>query len=95
VPCRHTAVFGDIKKNEKGDLAMILKEVLSKLSRLLDDPDYNYIIHTFTKYRTDEPHIHWFLQIVPRILTPAGFELGSGFRINPSIPEDDARLLKE
>ncbi len=95
LPCRHNAVFGDIKENEKEDLAMILKEILSKLYRLLDDPDYNYIIHTFTRHRTNEPHIHWFLQIVPRLLTPAGFELGSGFRINPSIPEEDARQLKE
>lgn len=95
LPHRHTAVFGDIKEYEKEDLALILKEILSRLSRLLDDPDYNYIIHTFTRYRINEPHIHWFLQIVPRLLTPAGFELGSGFRINPSIPEDDANLLKD
>ncbi len=94
LPCRHTAVFGDIKEYEKEDLALILKDILSRLSSLLEDPDYNYIIHTFTRYRTNEPHIHWFLQIVPRLLTPAGFELGSGFRINPSIPEVDARELK-
>jgi UDPglucose--hexose-1-phosphate uridylyltransferase len=95
LPCRHTALFGNIRENEKEDLAMILKKILSKLCSLLNDPDYNYIIHTFTRYRADEPHIHWFLQIVPRLLTPAGFELGSGFHINPSIPEDDARKLKE
>ena len=95
LPLRHTAVFGDIKDGEKEDFASILKTTLSKLYRLLEDPDYNYIIHSFSRYRANEPHIHWFLQIVPRLLTPAGFELGSGFRINPSIPEDDARLLKE
>lgn len=95
LPRRHTAVFEDIKESEKEDLADILKVIIGKMYFKLDDPDYNYIIHSFTRFRASEPHLHWFVQIVPRLLTAAGFELGSGFSINPSIPEEDARLLRE
>lgn len=95
IPRRHTAVFGDIIDNEKEDLAKILRDILKKLYYLLNDPDYNFIIHSYTRFRANEPHLHWFLQIVPRLLTPAGFEMGSGFNINPSIPEEDAELLRK
>ena len=40
-----------------------------------------------------EDYYHWHLQIIPRLTTTAGFEMGSGIHINPSLPEADARLL--
>lgn len=95
IPLRHSSVFSDISDGEKEDLAKILKDILSKLYRLLKNPDYNYIIHSYTRFRANEPHLHWYLQIVPRLSTPAGFEMGSGFNINPSIPEKDADLLRD
>ena len=61
----------------------------------LKDPDYNYVINTCTQYKADEPHLHWYLQIKPRFTTIAGFEIGSGIRINPSNPEMNAAFLKE
>ncbi|HEX2957769.1 MAG TPA: galactose-1-phosphate uridylyltransferase [Chitinispirillaceae bacterium] len=94
LPRRHTAVFGDINEDEKKDTALILQEILHRIYITLDDPDYNYIIHSFTRFKAEEPHLHWFIRIVPRLLTPAGFELGSGFMVNPSIPEEDAELLR-
>jgi UDPglucose--hexose-1-phosphate uridylyltransferase len=94
LPFRHTAVFGDIYEDEKEDMSLILKEVLHRMYIKLNDPDYNYIIHSFTRFKADEPHLHWFIRIIPRYLTPAGFELGSGFMVNPSIPEEDAELLR-
>jgi UDPglucose--hexose-1-phosphate uridylyltransferase len=94
LPRRHTAVFGDIDADEKMDLALLLQDLLRKMYYKLNDPDYNYVIHSFTRFKTNEPHLHWFVKIVPRRLTPAGFELGSGFRVNPSIPEEDAELLR-
>lgn len=94
LPRQHTAVFGDINKDEKIDLALILQKVLHRMYIALDDPDYNYAIQSFTRFKSEEPHLHWFVRIVPRRLTPAGFELGSGFMVNPSIPEEDAELLR-
>jgi UDPglucose--hexose-1-phosphate uridylyltransferase len=31
---------------------------------------------------------------MPRLTTPAGFEIGSGVTINPSLPEVDAAFLR-
>ncbi len=39
-------------------------------------------------------HLHWFLRIVPRLTVQAGFEVGAGMNINPSLPESDAAYLR-
>jgi UDPglucose--hexose-1-phosphate uridylyltransferase len=94
LPRRHTAVFDGINEEEKMDMTQILLEILRRMYIKLNDPDYNYVIHSFTHFKAEEPHLHWFVRIIPRLLTPAGFELGSGFMVNPSIPEKDAELLR-
>jgi UDPglucose--hexose-1-phosphate uridylyltransferase len=94
LPKRHAADFGSVIDAEKSDLAAILQESLSRLHRKLGDPDYNYVILSAARYRADEPQLHWYLEIRPRLTTQAGFEIGSGISINPSIPEDDAAFLR-
>jgi UDPglucose--hexose-1-phosphate uridylyltransferase len=93
MPKEHQADFGKISDKEKSELAKMLKEILTKLHKKLDDPDYNYIINTAGRYEADEPHLHWNLEIRPRLTKNAGFEIGSGISINPSFPEDDAEFL--
>jgi UDPglucose--hexose-1-phosphate uridylyltransferase len=94
MPVKHKADFGDLSDTEKMDLASALKTILDRLYDKLNDPDYNYIINTCAQYRAKEPQLHWYLQILPRLMTRAGFEIGSGININPSIPEEDAKFLK-
>lgn len=94
VPRRHRADFGSVSDREKGDLARALGEVLRRLHDRLDDPDYNYVLNTSPRFKAGEPQLHWYLQIRPRLTTRAGFEIGSGISINPSLPEDDAALLR-
>ncbi len=95
VPRRHQADFGQISDEEKADLAHALHHVLGKLTDRLNDPDYNYVINTSARFRSDEPQLHWYLQILPRLTTRAGFEIGSGISINPSLPEADAEFLTD
>jgi UDPglucose--hexose-1-phosphate uridylyltransferase len=95
MPKQHKADFGDISATEKHDLASALRNVLARLHSGLNDPDYNYIINTSARFRAREPQLHWYLQIRPRLMTIAGFEIGSGININPSVPEEDAAFLKE
>jgi hypothetical protein len=45
--------------------------------------------------KANEPQLHWYLQIRPRLTTQAGFEIGSGISINPSLPETDADFLNK
>lgn len=94
LPKRHAADFGSLYDAEKEDLAMILRTLLANLHDRLEDPDYNYIINTSAQFRANEPQLHWYFQIRPRLTTPAGFEIGSGISINPSLPETDAAFLR-
>jgi UDPglucose--hexose-1-phosphate uridylyltransferase len=91
---RHEADFLTISDEEKEDLADALRHALGRLRETLHDPDYNYALNTWARYRAQEPQLHWYLQIRPRLMTPAGFEIGSGMSINPSIPEEDAAFLR-
>ncbi|MDJ0510981.1 MAG: DUF4931 domain-containing protein, partial [Crocosphaera sp.] len=95
MPKNHQADFGSITPEEKTAFAAILKDSLSRLYHKLNNPDYNYVINTAARYKAEEPQLHWYCQIRPRLTTPAGFELGSGISINPSIPEVDAAFLRD
>lgn len=94
IPRRQQADFGAITETEKEYLAYSLQNCLQKLHQVLDNPDYNYIINTAARYKADEPHLSWYVQIRPRLITPAGFEIGSGMLVNPSLPEHDASRLR-
>jgi UDPglucose--hexose-1-phosphate uridylyltransferase len=96
IPKRHRADFGRIASHELAPLAVNLRAVLLDFKHELGHPDYNFIIHSAAGHpdRAGEAE-HWFLQIRPRLTTPAGFEIGSGIHINPSLPERDARRLRQ
>lgn len=102
LPKEHSADFVRISPERQADLASLLKITLTKLSRVLNDPPYNTILHTapFRRpragyWRTIDEDFHWHLEIMPRLTRVAGFEWGSGFYINPTSPEEAARFLKE
>ncbi len=62
----------------------MLKKTLRKLEIGLEDPPYNYIIHSAPFNAGELPHYRWHIEIFPRLAGVAGFEWGSGFYINPS-----------
>jgi UDPglucose--hexose-1-phosphate uridylyltransferase len=94
MPRDHCADFGCVTDREKADLSGALLDVLKRMRSRLGNPDYNYVVNTAARYRAREPHLHWFVQVRPRLTERAGFELGSGMSINPSIPEEDAAFLR-
>ncbi len=101
LPKRHSCDFGTISQQEAHGLAYALKQTLLKLRVALSDPPFNFLIHTapFRRPRvgywaTIQQDFHWHLEIVPRVTRQAGFEEGSGFYINPILPEEAASVLK-
>jgi UDPglucose--hexose-1-phosphate uridylyltransferase len=94
-PRRHMASFGEIRPEELADMARILRLVLAKLYFGLGNPDFNYIIRTAPSQSRYVRYYHWYLTIVPRLTKSAGFELGSGIFINPTIPEANAEFLRD
>ncbi len=94
VPRRQQSDFGAISDQEKHALARLLPDILGRLRTVLNDPHYNYVIRSASRYRADEPQLQWYLEIRPRLSTRAGFELGTGMRVNPALPEDNAAALR-
>lgn len=95
LPKDHHASFGSISMEDSKRFAAILKNTLSKISSKLNDPDYNFVIHTAPVKDEGEDYYHWHLQIIPRLTTTAGFEMGSGMYINVSLPEETAQFMRE
>jgi len=95
IPKEHQASFGLISMEDSKRFAKVLKTTLWKLYSKLNNPDYNYVIHTAPIKDEGEDYYHWHLQIIPRLTTPAGFEMGSGIYINVSLPEETAQFLRE
>ncbi|TAN61457.1 galactose-1-phosphate uridylyltransferase [bacterium] len=94
LPKRHSATFADITEAEIQDFARQLKETLLKFYIGLDDPDYNYVIRSSRPADAGNVYSHWYLSIIPRLSSVAGFELGSGIYLNASVPEETAPYLK-
>ena len=94
-PRRHTPSFGEISDMEIKDLSRHLKTVLGKLRTGLDNPNFNYTIRSVPVREKGTEYFHYFLNIVPRIANPAGFELGTGIFINASTPEECAEFLRQ
>ena len=95
LPKRHEANFGNITESEVRNFARILRDILHRMYKTLDDPPYNFMLHTAPTYGEGEIYYHWHLEIVPRLTKVAGFEWGSGFYINPTPPEEAAKFLKQ
>lgn len=102
LPKKHACDFTSLDIASRASLANILKIALSKLKKGLNDPPYNYVLHTapFKRQKTGywksiDHDYHWHIEIMPRLTRVAGFEWGTGFYICPLSPEDAARFLRE
>jgi len=94
-PKEHHAYFERIKDKEKDQLAEALKIALSKLYKGLNDPAYNFFIHTAPCDGKNYDHYHWHFEILPKTSIWAGFELGTGIEISTIEPEKAAEYLRE
>ena len=96
LPRQHDASFPVLTDiGELKDLASTLKDTLQRLNRALDRPPFNFVIHTAPVSDGEVEYYHWHLEITPTLTRVAGFEIGSGFHINPTPPEDAAQYLRE
>ena len=93
-PKKHSSNFEKIGEKEKIKLAEAFKVAMTKLSRALDDPPYNFYLHT-SPVKGKYPHYHWHFTILPKTQTPAGFELGTRMEISTIEPEKAAEYLRK
>ncbi|MEI8017172.1 MAG: galactose-1-phosphate uridylyltransferase [Schlesneria sp.] len=95
LPKEQSSHFENISSKSIDELGHVLKTVLGKQERALDDPPYNYVLHSAPFDQPELPHYRWHFEIFPRLTRVAGFEWGSGFYINPVYPEEAARRLRD
>ena len=100
MPRLHLPKFSETPDNLLPPLAEICRSVVAGLKNLLPKVNYNLILHTAPVHSGDDSSrvsdaYHWHFEIIPRIGTKAGFEIGSGFYINSILPEDAAKKLRE
>lgn len=95
LPKQHSSQYENIPRQGVKELGTVLRQTLGRLELALDDPPYNYVIHTAPLNAGELAHYHWHIEIFPRLTRVAGFEWGSGFYINPVPPEEAAAFLRE
>jgi UDPglucose--hexose-1-phosphate uridylyltransferase len=95
-PSFHQGSFGDLADEEVDDLACILIRTLTAIRAACGDPDFNLVMYSApTNGGHTDQVFHWHIKILPKLATPAGFEIGSAMSINTVPPEDAAAALRK
>jgi UDPglucose--hexose-1-phosphate uridylyltransferase len=95
MPKEHSASFTKLTEQQHHQFAAIVKETMLRIQICLNDPPYNYLMHTAPCEQDDEGRFHWHLELAPRLAIAAGFEMGTGIYINVTPPELAAQYLRE
>ncbi len=93
LPRHHGSSFSTVASNTLPALAELLRAVVRAINDALDYPPYNLMLHTVVE--EGRPDYHWHLELLPRLTNQAGFDWGTGFFVNPTLPEDAVRFLRE
>ncbi len=94
IPKRHASSFKTVDAEEIKHLAAHIKLLMGKMDGLLREPPYNLVLHTAPTGLAELEHYHWHVEIIPKLAEVAGFEWGTGFYINPTVPEQVAEHLR-
>ncbi|HSI85438.1 MAG: DUF4931 domain-containing protein [Candidatus Methylacidiphilales bacterium] len=101
-PRRQSPDFHTVDGHEMVLLADAVKNALSRLKIALGTPNYNMIVYTAPVRRprknywsTIDFDFRWHIEILPRLTGIAGFEFGTGFFINTTLPEEAAQYLRQ
>ena len=94
-PKKHLAYFERIKEEEKSQLAEAFQKALNKIYKALNNPAYNFYLHTAPCDGKKHNYYHWHWTILPRTATWAGFEIGTRMEISTIEPEKAAQYLRK
>lgn len=95
VPKRHQCAYEMIEGDQAKALAAVFRRTLRRLNLALENPPFNFIVHSAPFSERAADFFHWHIEIMPKLTKVAGFEWGSGFYINPTPPEESAKYLRE
>lgn len=94
-PKKHLSYFEKITENQKEELAEAFKMALKKLYKGLNNPPYNFYLHSAPCDNKNYDYYHWHWTILPKTATWAGFEIGTRMEISTIKPEKAAIYLRK
>ncbi len=94
LPRRHSASLADEDRPTVNQFTEVLQECLRRIASCLNNPPYNFTLHTAPINQDRERDFHWHMAIMPRLTIAAGFEMGTGIFINVTGPEEAAKHLR-
>ncbi len=94
IPKRHVSTMPLLNQNELEALVSIFRDMIKRVQSLRDGISFNVC---FQEEAKSFPNglFHWYIKILPRIGTLAGFEQGTRCFINPVIPEFAAEFYRK
>jgi len=102
VPKEPNPYFENLSPKDREALSEVMVKVFASLYVGLNDPSYNYYILSAPCDDTSSVREHkgyknfrWHIQVMPRLNTWGGFEMGTGLEITTALPEDSAAFLRE
>ncbi len=95
VPKRHQCAYEMIEPEQLKALSATFRRTLRRLNLALENPPFNFIVHSAPFQEGAADYFHWHIEIMPKLTKVAGFEWGSGFYINPTPPEESAKYMRE
>lgn len=93
IPRQHQSSYSGAAVNLLPHLAEMLQALVRGLADALDRPPYNLALHSAVS--TGRADFHWHVELLPRLTNQAGFDWGTGFFVNPTLPEDAASFLRQ
>ncbi len=94
-PKKHLCCFEKITEKQKERLAEAFQITLKKLYKGLNNPAYNFYLHTVPCDGKNYNYYHWHWTILPKTSIWAGFEIGTKMEILTIKPEKAAEYLKK
>ncbi|WP_010233281.1 galactose-1-phosphate uridylyltransferase [Clostridium arbusti] len=89
---KHSSTILNLNEVEIMDLSNVMKNVTGMIYNVLGDISYN-IYYNFVK--EDNSYYHFYIEICPRTVKGAGFEISTGIMINTVFPEIAAEKLRQ
>lgn len=93
-PKNHESCFEKQSESDLNDLSEIFNATMKKIYGALNNPPYNFFIHTAPVSNGHYSHYHWHIEILPKTSIWAGFEIGTGIEISTISPEEAAEELR-
>ncbi len=93
LPTVHRSRYEDTPPGDFARLAAAVRQVLGRMGQFLDDPPYNFMLHSAPLRGPALDHFHWHLEIIPKLTRVAGLRMGDRVLHQPDPPGGGREIL--